>query len=132
MARAGSPTRCSRCRLGWPSGQGGVVNDTVLAALLGGVIGASISGFIALATFVLSARSTRIDRQRQLFASAFEAIVTYREYPFIVRRRRADRAEEERQRISDQLSSLQASLNSYQARLVVECRTVGAAYKNLL
>ena len=87
---------------------------------------------VSLATFFLAGRRTRLDRQRQLFAEAFEAVVAYREYPFIVRRRDPAKPAEERQRISGDLSRVQAKLNAYAARLRVEAPRVAARYTELV
>jgi hypothetical protein len=87
---------------------------------------------VSLATFFLGARRDRLDRQRQLFADAFEVVMEYREYPFIVRRRSADEPAKERQRISGDLSKVQAKLNAYRARLLIEDRYVGERYVALV
>jgi hypothetical protein len=87
---------------------------------------------VSIATFLLSGRRTRLDRQRQVFADALDAVMTYREYPFIVYRRNADDPARERQRISTDLSTLQARLNGYQGRLRVEDAFVGERYSELV
>lgn len=87
---------------------------------------------VSLATFFLAGRRTRLDRQRQVFADAFEAVMEYREYPFIVRRRSKDEPAQERQRISADLSQVQAKLNSFKARLLVEDPYVGERYAELV
>lgn len=87
---------------------------------------------VSLATFFLSGRRARLDRQRQVFADAFEAVMEYREYPYIVRRRSLDEPAKERQRISGDLSRVQAKLNAFKARLLVEDRFVGERYGELV
>ena len=87
---------------------------------------------VSLATFFLSGRRARLDRQRQVFADAFEAVMEYREYPYIVRRRSPDEPAKERQRISSDLSRVQAKLNAFKARLLVEDRFVGERYAELV
>ncbi len=87
---------------------------------------------VSLATFFLAGRRARLDRQRQVFGDAFEAVMEYREYPYIVRRRSADEQAGERKRISGDLSRVQARLNSYQARLLVEDRYIGERYAALV
>ena len=87
---------------------------------------------VSLTTFVLAGRRGRLDRQRQVFADALDAVMTYREYPFIVFRRNADEPAKERQRISTNLSELQAKLNGLQGRLRVEDPYVGARYVELV
>jgi hypothetical protein len=83
---------------------------------------------VSLATFFLAGRRGRVDRQRQVFADAFEAVMEYREYPFIVRRRNPDEPAEERRRISGDLSRVQAKLNAFKARLLVEDPHIGSCY----
>ncbi len=56
----------------------------------------------------------------------------YREYPFIVRRRNPDELSKERQRISADLSDLQAKLNGFKAMLRVEDPYVGERYVELV
>jgi hypothetical protein len=87
---------------------------------------------VSLWTFFLSGRRARLDRQRQVFADAFEAVMEYREYPFIVRRRNKDDLVNERQRISSDLSKVQAKLNAFKARLLVEDPAIGQGYAELV
>ncbi len=94
-----------------------------------GLVAAVIAAAVALGGYWLTARAARLDRQRQLFAEAFGAIVEYREYPFIVRRRTGDA---DRGDITTGLSMVQASLNKYVALLRVESDEVGVHYRNLV
>lgn len=87
---------------------------------------------VSVATFVLAGRRARLERQRQVFADALDAVMTYREYPFIVYRRNGDEPTRERQRISADLSALQAKLNGFQGRLRVEDGFVGQRYAELV
>jgi hypothetical protein len=96
-------------------------------------IAVSLLALVAsLGTFFAAGRRARLDRQRQVFADAFEAVMEYREYPFIVRRRNADEAAQERQRISGELSKVQARMNGFKARLLVEDPLVGRKYTELV
>lgn len=96
----------------------------------------TIVSIIALAisiwTFLIGGRRERLDRQRQVFAEAMEAVMTYREYPFIVYRRNPDEEAKERLRISTELSALQARLNGFKGRLLVEDPVVGKKFTELL
>lgn len=87
---------------------------------------------VSLATFFLAGRRARLDRQRQVFADAFEAVMEYREYPFIVRRRNPEEGAEERRRISGDLSRVQAKMNAFKARLLVEDPRIGQCYAELV
>ena len=57
------------------------------------------------------------------------AVMEYREYPFIVRRRTSDT---DRGDITTELSTIQASLNKYVALLRVESNAVSLHYQNLV
>ena len=56
----------------------------------------------------------------------------YREYPHVVRRRSPDEPAKERQRISGELSRVQARLNAFGARLLVEDRYIGDRFAELI
>jgi hypothetical protein len=87
---------------------------------------------VSLATFVVAGRRARLDRQRQVFADAFEAVMEYREFPFMVRRRNPTRRDEERTRLTSELSRVQARMNSYKARLLIEDPFIGRLYGELV
>jgi hypothetical protein len=87
---------------------------------------------VSVATFFVAGRRARLDRQRRVFGDAFAAVMEYREYPFIVRRRNPDEASKERQRISAALSDLQAKLNGFKGMLRVEDPYVGERYVELV
>jgi hypothetical protein len=96
------------------------------------IVAAIVAGAVSVMTFMLAGRRARLDRQRQVFADAFEAVMEYREYPFIVRRRNPDEAAEERRRISGDLSRVQARMNAFKARLLVEDPYIGRCYTELV
>jgi hypothetical protein len=100
----------------------------VAPAVVAGLMAAAVT----IITLMVNGRRSRIDRQRALFADAFGDIASYREYPYIVRRRRHDQPEAERARISAELSDLQARLNRDRAVLQVEAPRVGRAFAALL
>jgi hypothetical protein len=87
---------------------------------------------VSVATFFVAGRRSRVDRQRRVFDDAFAAVMEYREYPFIVRRRNPDEASKERQRISTALSDLQAKLNGFKGMLKVEDPYVGERYTEMV
>lgn len=88
------------------------------------VIAAVIAGVIAVITLMVNGRRARADRQRELFGAAFGDVSSYCEYPYIVRRRRHDLPEEERIRITTELSDVQRKLNHNRAVLRVEAPRV--------
>jgi hypothetical protein len=96
------------------------------------VVAAFVAGAVSLSALWVAGRRARQDRQRQLFAAAFEACIAYREFPYIVRRRRGDDAAAERVRISGELSEVQRRLESYKAMIRVEAPGVGQAYSALV
>lgn len=96
------------------------------------VVAALIAGSFGVVTLAVNGRRARLDRQRELFALAFGDIAAYCEFPYIVRRRRADPTGEERTRITSELSEVQRRLNHNQAVLRVEAPRVGRAYAALV
>jgi len=93
------------------------------------LIAAVVSACVALLGIWQGARTARQDRQRRLFGEALAAVMEYREYPYIVRRRASD---EERGDISRSLSAVQGSLNRHIAILTIESRPVGKTYALLV
>jgi hypothetical protein len=96
------------------------------------IVAAIVAAAVSLTTFALAGRRARLDRQRQVFADAFEVVMEYREYPFIVLRRSKDEPTKERVRISGDLSRVQAKLNGFKARLRVESPYIGDRYTKLV
>jgi hypothetical protein len=96
------------------------------------VIGAVVAAIVAAITLIVNGRRARSDRHRELFAAAFADIGRYCEFPYIVRRRRHDVPEEERVRISSELSDVQRKLNHNRAVLRVEGPRVAQAYARLV
>lgn len=101
-------------------------------AIIGTLITAVVTVLIAFATLVINHRRARSDRQRELFGAAFGDVASYGEYPYIVRRRRADQPEQERLRISTELSEVQRRLNHNRMVLRVESPRVARAYAELV
>lgn len=96
------------------------------------IIAAVIAGVIAVVTLIVNGRRARADRQRELFGAAFGDVSSYCEYPFIVRRRRHDEPEQERLRITTELSEVQRKLNHNRAVLRVEAPRIARAYDTLV
>jgi signal transduction histidine kinase len=82
-------------------------------------IGTAMAGVVTW--FVNGVRAERA-RLQKLYADAYSAVVSYQEFPYVIRRRRAPTAGheeiggEERLRISDALHTVQQALNNYLAR----------------
>jgi hypothetical protein len=96
------------------------------------IIAAVITGCIAIVTMIVNGRRSRTDRQRAMFADAHGDVAAYSEYAYIVRRRRHDKAEAERTRISNGLSAVQQRLIRHQALLRVEAPRVARCYDALV
>lgn len=96
------------------------------------ILAALVAAFTGVVTLWVNGRRSRVDRQRALFAEAFGVVTEYREYPYIVRRRRHDDPGGERSRITSELSAVQQRMNRYLAVLRVEDKRVGQAYSQLV
>ena len=100
------------------------------------LIGAAVTGAISLLVLVVNnwrnARRDRLARSREDFSKAFVAIQEYKEFPYVIRRRRKDAPSEERVRISSELRRVQSDLAFYSAWLRTESRHVHRSYTALL
>ena len=96
------------------------------------LIAASISLAISLLAIVSRSIGESRARQRSLFAEAFASCVSYREFPFAIRRRRADKPGDERLRISEALREIQGKLAYYTAWIESESNWVGKHYEEML
>lgn len=109
------------------------MSETVFSS---SVITAAIAGAASLLALALNAiisnRRERTSRQRQEFSKAFAACVAYEEFPYIVRRRRSDMPQDERIRISSELTLIQQELAYYSAWLATESIRVSKRYEALL
>jgi hypothetical protein len=126
-----------------------MTNETVLADPatttmipgLGFLVTAVVSGafLAALITAVinlwLSRRKSREEERNRLrngFAEAFADYSAYKEFPYAIRRRRADASAEERIRLSEALREVQARLAYHLAWTSLESKAVGQEYSNLV
>ena len=103
-------------------------SPVIAAAVIGGAV-----SLLALAlNVIISNRRERISRQREEFSKAFAACVAYEESPYIIRRRRNNVPQDERIRISSELSAIQRELAYYSAWLATESTSVSKAYETLV
>lgn len=103
-------------------------SSAVTAAAIGGA-----TSLVALAlNAIISNWRERISRQRQEFSRAFAACIAYEEFPYVVRRRRSDVPQDERVRISSELSIIQRELAYYSAWLATESPSVSKTYETLV
>lgn len=100
------------------------------------VVAALVAGLVSLASVVAGQLNKRISereaRRRDSYAKAFESYVAYREFPFVVRRRSADKPVEERERIARELREVQERLGYYRAWIHTESRHCGLAFDRLI
>jgi hypothetical protein len=97
-----------------------------------GVVAALVAAAVSLTTLWATGRRARLERQRKLFGEAFEACIAYREFAYIVRRRRPDDGPGERVRISGEMSEVQRRLRSFEAVLRVEAPRLARSYSDLV
>ena len=100
------------------------------------VVGAVIVGAVSFTVFVLTnwwnGERERLTRSRDVFSKAYAAVQEYKEFPYVIVRRRRDTPEEERIRISSELRRVQADLAFYSAWLMTESRHVHCSFSELL
>jgi hypothetical protein len=94
-----------------------------------------VAAVVAWWANVIRAERTRLQR---LYADAFSAVVSYQEFPYVIRRRRAplagqeDVPNEERLRISQALQAVQEALANYRAQISTESSAISAKYDALV
>ena len=100
------------------------------------VVGAVIIAAVSFTVFVLTnwwnGERERLTRSRDVFSKAYAAVQEYKEFPYMIRRRRKDTPEEERIRISSELRRIQADLAFYSAWMTTESRHVQCSFSELL
>lgn len=110
---------------------------TVVPIVVGAVtaIGTAVAGVVTW--FINGVRDERT-RLQKLYADAYSAVISYQEFPYMIRRRRApgpsqeEVGNEERLRISAALHTVQEALNNYLAQIGMESSAVSAKYKALV
>jgi hypothetical protein len=102
------------------------------AAVLAAVITAVVGAFVNIALARRKSLEEERARVRTTFAEALQAVAEYKEFPYAIRRRRADAAGEERVRLSEALRAVQAKLSYYAAWTKAESDEVGRAYEELV
>ena len=109
-------------------------SDSALTAavLSGAVVAAALTGLV---NATLARRLTRLEeraRVRSTFAEAYQAYADYKEFPYAIRRRQADRPAEERIRLSEEMRHGQSRLSYFRAWTRAESETTGLAYGDLV
>ena len=100
------------------------------------VVGAAIIASVSFIVFVLTnwwnGERERLSRSREAFSKAYAAVQEYKEFPYVIMRRRSDVPEEERVRISSELRRVQTDLAFHSAWLMTESRHVHRSFDELL
>lgn len=105
----------------------------VLTLLAGSaVIAAGISATVTLVLQHVTSIREDTARRRDIYARALQACAAYREFPFVIRRRRHDDPAAERARLSEALRAVQQDLTFYSAWIESESTDVGNAFRALL
>jgi hypothetical protein len=111
--------------------------DVSLATLIPLIVLAATTAGGVITWWANGVRSERT-RLQALYADAYAAVVSYQEFPFMIRRRRAplagneEIANDERVRISDALQAVQEKLSNYTAQIRTESTEVSEKYETLV
>lgn len=111
-----------------PAGSAALLTAIVSGAFLAALVAAAINIWLARR----KSREEERNRLRTSFAEAFAAYTAYKEFPYAIRRRRADQPADERIRLSEALREIQARIAYHLAWTEAESSTVGQAYANLV
>ena len=100
------------------------------------IVGAATAVAGVVTWFVNGVRGERT-RLQSLYADAYSAVVSYQEFPYMIRRRRAPGPDdqvgnEERLRISSELHAVQEALNNHLAQISMESAAVSEKYTTLV
>lgn len=108
-------------------------------AAIATIVASIVSGAIALVTFWANGVRQERSRRQQLYADALAALVSYREFAYVIRRRRAPSpgqgqiAGEERVRISEALREVQKDLAYFTAWIKAEgSEDLATSYEQLV
>ena len=96
------------------------------------VIAAGVAGTVNIGLARSRARDEERARVRTLLAEAYQTYADYKECPYAVRRRDADRPGEERVRLSEQMREVQSRLSFFLSWTALESAPVGAAYATMV
>ncbi|HTC59980.1 MAG TPA: hypothetical protein VK691_07650 [Solirubrobacteraceae bacterium] len=102
------------------------------------VIAGAVTAAFGLVTWFVNGVRTERTRLQKLYADAYSAVISYQEFPYAIRRRRAPSQEqeqlgnEERLRISTALHTVQESLNNYLAQISTKSQPVYERYAKLV
>lgn len=112
-------------------GHGGQLPPEVAAAIIAGAASLLVLAF----TVWVAGQKDRDNRRRDTYSKAFAVVAAYKEFPYVVRRRRSGPASipaDERIRISEDLRKVQEQLSYYSAWMATESARVAATYRHLV
>jgi hypothetical protein len=97
------------------------------------LIAAVVAGLVAVVGIWINGLRADRARRRELYARGLAATLAYREFPYAIRRRRADAPGEERVRLSEALREVQQELAYCEAWMRTEpLGGVATEYRNLV
>ena len=100
------------------------------------VVAAVVTGVVSILIFAgtnwWNGQRERRTRNREVFAKAYATVQDYKEFPYVIRRRRKGAPEDERLRISSELRKVQADLAFYSAWLKTESPHVHRSFSEFL
>jgi hypothetical protein len=112
-----------------------MVGTTVPVEVTVAVIGAAASVFVAALSSLVANVKERRNRKRDTYGQAFRAVAMYKEYPYIIRRRRGGDeqvAANERARIAEELRKVQEDLSYFTGWVGTESPRVASTYRELV
>ena len=105
---------------------------SVVGPAIAAAITAAASILLLVLTYCWNGHRERLARRRKLFSKAYAVVQDYKEFPYVIRRRRTGEPEEERIRISAELRRVQSILSFYSAWLMTESPHVHRSFSELL
>lgn len=115
-----------------PAAPASAAGTAAVLALVGVLVAALIAAAWNVWAVRRKAKEEERTRQRMTFADAFKSYSLYKEFPYAIRRRRPDKAAEERVRLSEQLRVIQADLTFHQTWMDLEDTAVADAYRDMV
>jgi hypothetical protein len=110
-------------------------DDGIPAQVVAAIIAGAVSLVVLAFTTWANSQREKDSRRREMYAKAFAAVAAYKEFPYVVRRRRSGAAAiaaDERVRISEALRTVQQDLSYYSAWMATESARVASTYRALV
>lgn len=103
------------------------------AAIVAAIVAAVVAAVVGLVGMWITGVASERARRRRFYADALAGVIGYREFAYVVRRRRQDDPAGERVRISEAMRQTQNDLARFEALMKVErAANVAAAYRELV